>query len=67
MKPLRFMGNGFMKFVDKTIIDGIINNLNKGVVLGAQTTRLIQTGNIGFYIFAMVLGIIAILIFNLIL
>lgn len=67
VKPLRFMGNGFMKFVDKTIIDGIINNLNKGVVLGAQTTRLIQTGNIGFYIFAMVLGIIAILIFNLIL
>lgn len=65
VNPFRSLGKFFWNFVDKTLIDGIIKGLNKGVVLSGQTARLIQTGNIGFYIFAMVFGIIAILLFNL--
>ncbi|TAH38388.1 MAG: NADH-quinone oxidoreductase subunit L [Bacteroidetes bacterium] len=67
VKPLRAFGSFFQKYIDKAFLDGIIGGVNKGVVLGSQTVRLIQTGNIGFYIFAMVFGIIAILLFNLLL
>ncbi len=67
VKPLRAFGGFFQKFIDSAFIDGIIVGVNKGVILGSQTIRLIQTGSIGFYIFAMVFGIIAILLFNLLL
>ena len=65
VKPLIGIGNICWNFIDKTLIDGTIKGVNRGVILGGQTARLIQTGNIGFYIFMMVFGIIAILLFNL--
>ncbi|MBP6335801.1 MAG: NADH-quinone oxidoreductase subunit L [Bacteroidia bacterium] len=63
--PLKSFGNICWKFIDTKILDGLVHGLNKGVVLGAQGARLLQTGSIGFYIFFMVFGIIAILLFNL--
>jgi NADH-quinone oxidoreductase subunit L len=47
--------------VDKMGIDGIVNGLGKGTVEASKGLRLLQTGNVGFYIFMMVLGIISIL------
>jgi NADH-quinone oxidoreductase subunit L len=67
VRPLIGIGNICWNYFDKKIIDGFLRSLNKGVILGSQGARLIQTGNIGFYIFAMVFGIIAILMFNLLL
>jgi NADH-quinone oxidoreductase subunit L len=45
-------------------VDGSVNAVGKGVVWGGRTLRLVQSGNIGFYIFIMVAGIIAIFVFN---
>lgn len=67
VRPLQAFGRLFQKFIDNALIDGIIGGVNKGVVLGSQTARLMQTGSTGFYVFAMVFGIIAILLFNLLL
>ncbi len=67
VRPLQALGRFFQKFIDNALIDGVIGGVNKGVILGGQTFRLIQTGSTGFYIFAMVFGIIAILLFNLLL
>lgn len=64
-KPLRGLGNIGWNFIDKTLIDGTIRGINSGLVFGSRAARLVQTGNIGFYIFAMVFGVIAILLFNL--
>ena len=67
VRPLQAFGRLFQKFIDNALIDGIIGGVNKGVILGSQTARLMQTGSTGFYVFAMVFGIIAILLFNLLL
>ncbi|HRH66183.1 MAG TPA: NADH-quinone oxidoreductase subunit L [Bacteroidia bacterium] len=66
VKPLYGIGNFFWKIVDNTLVDGVVNGVNKSVVLAGRTLRFVQTGNVGFYIFAMVFGIIAILLYNLV-
>ena len=66
VKPFSFIGNFFYKIVDIKIIDGFVNSISKGVIASSGFLRLLQSGYVGFYIFVMVFGIIAILIFNLI-
>ena len=67
VRPLHAISEVFYKIVDSRMIDGLVNSVNKTVVAGSRTLRMVQTGNVGFYIFAMVFGIIAILLFNLVL
>ena len=67
VRPLHVISKIFYKVVDIKILDGLVNSVNKSIVFGSRTLRMLQTGNVGFYIFAMVFGIIAILIFNLVL
>ena len=66
VKPLSATGNFFYKIIDIKIIDGFVNSISKGVTASSGVLRLMQSGYVGFYIFAMVFGIIAILLFNLI-
>jgi NADH-quinone oxidoreductase subunit L len=56
----------FYKIVDVLAIDGIVNGLGKLTVGAGKRLRLLQTGNVGFYIFMMVMGIIAILVYSLV-
>ncbi|MDR3694047.1 NADH-quinone oxidoreductase subunit L [Mucilaginibacter sp.] len=61
-KPLDALSDFAYKVVDKMGIDGIVNGLGKGSIEASKGLRLLQTGNVGFYIFMMVLGIISILL-----
>ena len=63
-KPLDAASNFFFKIVDKRGIDGLVNGLGKGSIEASKTLRLLQTGNVGFYIFAMVIGIVAVLLYS---
>jgi len=65
-KPLDALSVFFYKVVDLLAIDGLINGLGKLTVKSSKGLRLLQSGNVGFYIFMMVAGIIAILIFSLV-
>jgi NADH-quinone oxidoreductase subunit L len=65
-KPLDALSVFFYKVVDLLVIDGLVNGLGKLSVRTSKGLRLLQTGNVGFYIFMMVAGIIAILIFSLV-
>jgi NADH-quinone oxidoreductase subunit L len=65
VKPLEAMGDFFGTVVEHTIIDGIVNGLGALSLYLASQFRKLQTGNIGFYVFAMVIAIIVILIFGL--
>ena len=67
VKPIASIGNFFYKTIDIKLIDGLVNSISKGVTASSGVLRLMQSGYVGFYIFAMVFGIIAILLFNLIL
>ncbi len=64
-KPLDALSGFFYRVVDRSAIDGFINSLGKGAVESSKGLRLLQTGNVGFYIFIMVAGIVAILLYSL--
>jgi NADH-quinone oxidoreductase subunit L len=63
-KPLNALSQFFFKVVDKSGIDGLVNGLGKTATASSQGMRLLQTGNVGFYIFIMVVGIIAMLFYG---
>ncbi len=64
VKPLFWLSTIFERFIEKMGIDGLVNGVGSTVVGGSKVARLLQTGNIGFYIFAMVISIVLILVAN---
>jgi len=65
-KPLDALSVFFYKVVERLGIDGLVNGLGRGTIETSKGLRLLQTGNVGFYIFMMVVGIISILMYILI-
>ena len=63
-KPLDSVSGFFYKVVDKSGIDALVNSLGKGSIEASKTLRLLQTGNVGFYIFSMVIGVVALLLYS---
>ncbi|HXB38967.1 MAG TPA: NADH-quinone oxidoreductase subunit L [Bacteroidia bacterium] len=60
-KPVDGISKAFHKFFDIQVIDGIVNGVGSTVNWISGLVRKVQTGHIGFYIMAMVLGVIVIL------
>jgi NADH-quinone oxidoreductase subunit L len=63
-KPLDVISVAFHKFFDLQIIDGLVNSIGSAVTGIGSGIRLLQTGNIGFYVVSMVLGVVLILLFT---
>lgn len=63
-RPLDVLSGFFYRIADKKGIDGIVNGLGKGAVEASKSFRLLQSGMVGFYIFMMVTGIIALLVYS---
>lgn len=57
-QPLNFLSRVTDTVVERLMIDQLVNGTGKLVTWGGRTLRLIQTGNTGFYVFAMVISII---------
>ncbi len=64
VKPLLWTSRILHEVVELRFIDRIVNGLGSMVVWTGNTVRYIQTGNVGFYMFIMILGIILILFLN---
>src|SRR5471030_1069789 len=62
-KPLDALSVFFYRVVERLGIDGFVNGLGRGTIEASKGLRLLQTGNVGFYIFMMVVGIISILMY----
>jgi NADH-quinone oxidoreductase subunit L len=62
--PLNSLSKVLYKFVEVSGIDKIVNGFSPAMQGIGNMVRTIQTGETGFYIFAMVMGIIAIFILN---
>ena len=60
-KPLNLISGGLHKIMENQLVDGIINGIGTIVNWASTKIRLVQTGNIGFYIFVMVISIVLIL------
>ncbi|MDO7743555.1 MAG: NADH-quinone oxidoreductase subunit L, partial [Pedobacter sp.] len=63
-KPLDGLSVFFYKVFDKKVVDGIVNGLGWGTSEASKGVRLLQSGNVGFYIFMMVVGIISLLLYT---
>jgi NADH-quinone oxidoreductase subunit L len=62
-RPLDAIAAGF-NWIDKKIIDEVVNGVGTVIRWLSGIVRQLQTGNIGFYIFGMVVGIILIIFFG---
>lgn len=63
-KPLDALSTFFYKIIDNKIVDGIVNGLGWSTSEASKGLRLVQSGNVGFYIFMMVVGIISLLLYT---
>ncbi len=63
-KPLDALSGFLYRVIDRAGIDGLVNSIGKGTTEASKGLRLLQTGNIGFYILMMVVGIIAIMCYS---
>jgi len=58
VKPLGGLSRLLDKYAERKGIDGLVNGVGKTVKWGGDKLRLLQSGQVGFYIFIMVLGIV---------
>jgi NADH-quinone oxidoreductase subunit L len=61
-RPLDFISGIFYKFLDLQVIDGIVNGVGNFVRTAGSGIRMLQSGNIGFYILGMVIGVVFIVL-----
>jgi NADH-quinone oxidoreductase subunit L len=61
-KPLNGLSKALDAVVERLFIDRIVNGTGRVVTWGGKTLRLVQTGNTGFYILAMVISVVIILV-----
>jgi NADH-quinone oxidoreductase subunit L len=62
VKPLYWISGIFDSLIERLGIDRLVNTVGNTIVAGGKAARLLQAGNIGFYIFIMVISIILILL-----
>lgn len=62
VRPMNFLSKATDAVMERLLIDRIVNGTGRIVTWGGKTLRLVQTGNTGFYIFAMVISIIVLLV-----
>ncbi len=65
VKPMIVLSDLFMVVVDKLIIDLVVSAAAWFVGFSGRMLRLVQTGNTGFYIFAMVLSMVVLFVIRL--
>lgn len=61
VRPLITLSKVFETVVERLFIDKIVNGTGWIITWGSKSLRLVQTGNTGFYILAMVISIIILL------
>jgi len=63
VKPLNRISGLLRDYVERLGIDSIVNGIGTSVVNWSQLLRLTQTGNLGFYVGAMVISMIVLIVF----
>lgn len=65
IKPLMVLSRFFQEGIERSGIDALVNGVGRGVKWGGGRIRLLQNGQVGFYIFAMVIGMIVLFVISL--
>jgi NADH-quinone oxidoreductase subunit L len=61
VRPVMLLSDIFLVLIDKLIIDLFVNAVAWLAISLGKGARLVQTGNTGFYVFAMVISMIVLL------
>jgi NADH-quinone oxidoreductase subunit L len=61
-KPLDSLSKFFYKIMDLQVVDSIVNGVGSTVRAIGTSVRYFQTGNIGFYIMSMAMGVVLIVL-----
>jgi NADH-quinone oxidoreductase subunit L len=64
VRPLLWLAEKMHQVIEIRGIDKLVNGFGALVIRTGNTLRYIQTGNVGFYMFMMILGVILILFLN---
>jgi len=64
VKPTLWLSDFAYKILDLKLVDGIVNFWGKGVQQGSTVLKFVQNGSLSYYLFAMVVGIIALLLLS---
>ncbi len=57
VRPLGHFSRILDRYAERAGIDGLVNGVGKSVRWGGDKVRLLQSGQVGFYIFVMVIGV----------
>jgi NADH-quinone oxidoreductase subunit L len=60
VRPFHRLGGIFSSFVEKVLIDGVVNGTGRLVNYGSRQLRLLQSGQVGNYVLLMVLSMLVI-------
>ena len=63
-RPLNALSRFFYRTIDQSGIDWLVNGVGRSSLAASKTLRLLQSGVVGFYIFMMVAGVIALLVYS---
>jgi NADH-quinone oxidoreductase subunit L len=58
VRPLDALGKFFNRFIERWVIDWIVNGVGRLVQYGSRQIRLLQSGQVGGYVLLMVVGIL---------
>lgn len=64
VRSLNVLSGLLHRFIELSGIDALVNGTGKAVIAASRGLRFAQNGNIGYYIFAMVIGMMLIFVFN---
>jgi len=64
VRPLNALSGFFYRVVDRSVIDGFVNNVGRASGESGNGFRLLQSGNVGFYIFMMVIAVAVLLAYG---
>jgi len=65
-RPLDKLSDTTYTFIEKMGLDGLVNSLGFFTIKGGESLRKVQNGSTGFYIFAMVIGLVILFILQLV-
>lgn len=64
VRPVHWLSSFLGTIVDRNGIDGMVNGAGKAAFDTGKVLRLLQNGNVGFYLLMMVIGVIAIFVYG---
>jgi NADH-quinone oxidoreductase subunit L len=67
VRPVMWCSKMFHDILEIRVVDRAVNGIGFLVVRTGSVLRYVQTGHVGFYMFIMILAVLAILIFNILL